>query len=395
MNDKKISILDIALILLEKKRFLFITLTLISIATVTSTFFMKKHYIATATLLPAKSTSLSSPLSAMMGDLPLGNIMKSFDFLEGGSDNDQLISILESRRLAELVVEHFSLADRYKFTKKKQFYIEDVILAFHKHYEAYETDLKNIVITYTDTNPAFSADVVNYIVSELDSTNFSISRDNARNTRLFFEERLRVVKKEMDSAHAKLATFQEKNNFLNLEDQVSSSIEALSLIEAQLLSNDVNVELLKNRYGTNGYEVRELMKNRKILEERMNHYLDNGSGQLILPLKKAPRLGIEYTYLLRNVKVQEMLHAFLLQNYEQAKLTEANTTPTVTVLEYAKPPQKKFRPKRTIICFLVFTISFVLLSFWILIVKWFTMQKEGQTEAYHKLARAGKHIGHW
>jgi len=127
----------------------------------------------------------------------------------------------------------------------------------------------------------------------------------------------------------------------------------------------------------------------------MNHYLDSGSGQLILPLKKAPRLGIEYTYLLKNVKVQEMLHAFLLQNYEQAKLTEANTSPTVTVLEYAQPPQKKSRPKRAIICFLAFTISFILLSFWILVMKWFSMQREGQTEVYKKLLTVGKFIGRW
>jgi len=395
MNDTKISILDIFIILLEKKRFLFTALLLISIATVTGTFFMKKSYTASATLLPAKSSSLSSPLSALMGDLPVGNLMKSFDFLEGGSDNDQFISILESRRLAESVVRRFNLAKRYKFTEKKNYFIEDVIIAFHRNFEAYETDLKNIIITYSDTNPAFTAEVVNFIIGELDSINFTISRDNARNTRLFFEERLSVVKKEMDSAHAKLADFQEKNNFLDLEEQVSSSIGALSRIEAQLLSNDVNIELLKNRYGADGYEVRELKKSRRVLEERMNHYLDSGSGQLILPLKKAPRLGIEYTYLLKNVKVQEMLHAFLLQNYEQAKLTEANTSPTVTVLEYAQPPQKKSRPKRAIICFLAFTISFILLSFWILVMKWFSMQREGQTEVYKKLLTVGKFIGRW
>ena len=393
MNDKKISIIDIALVLLERKRFLIISLLIVSVATVTGTFFLKKHYTAYANLLPSKSSSFSNPLSAIMGDLPITSLMKSFNFLSDGTDNDQLITILESRRMAELVIDKFDLAKRYKFTKKKKYYIEDVITAYHTNLEVFETDLKNITISFTDTSPAFSANVVNFMISQLDSINYELSRTMARNTRQFFEERLKVVKKDMDSAHARLADYQEKNKFLDLEEQVLSSIQALSIVEAQILNTDINAELIKNRYGSSSYEAQELMRNRKALQQKMKEYLDSGSGELIIPLNKTPRLAIEYTYLLRDVKVQEMLHAFLLQNYEQAKLTEANNTPTITVLEYAKIPQKKSRPKRTILCLLIFSVSFILLSLFVMLMKWVEIQKETDTPTYKKLMMIKKYLG--
>ena len=237
--------------------------------------------------------------------------------------------------------------------------------------------------------------MVNYIIDELDTMNSEISQNNAKNTRIFFEKRLTLVKKEMDSVHQKFADFQQKYNYIDLEQQVIASIEALSTIEAQIINNDINVEFLKNKYGAGSYEVKEQLKNRRILEKRMKHYLDSGSGELIIPLKNAPRLGIEYSYHYRDVKVHEMLHAFLLQNYEQARLSEANNTPTVNVLEYARIPQKKAYPKRAIICLLIFFSGLILVSMTIFLMKWYKIQSHNNSESFVKLTTLFSHLKKW
>jgi tyrosine-protein kinase Etk/Wzc len=394
MQGKKISLIDIFLIFLEKKRFLFFSMLTISVAAVAISFLLPKYYTANAILLPSMNNTLKNPFQAFLGDSPLNSMMKSLDFLES-TDNDQLLTILGSRSIAENTIRKFDLEKRYKFDAKKVYYIEDVIRQFHRNFNVFETDLNNISVSFTDTNPSFSADVVNYVIGQLDSLNSEISRKNARNTRRFFEERIAIVKAEMDSAHNRFAAFQEKHNYIDLEQQVVSSIEALSKIEAQILTNDINTEFIKNRYGANSYEVEELKKNRRVLESRMKHYLNSGSGQLIIPLKDTPRLGIEYSYLYRDVKVQEMLHAFLLQNYEQAKLSEANNTPTVNILEHARVPQKKSRPKRSIFCILIFFTGFIVNSIIILIRKWIEIQAEGKTDTYEKIARLGAQLKKW
>ncbi len=395
MQDKKVSIIDLLVILSERKRFFIICMTLISVTAVIISLLLPKYYTSNACLLPSSSTStIGNPLSALLGDLPLNNMMESFDFLSG-SDNDQLLAILESRRLAEKVIARFDLATRYKFKKKKQYFLEDVLRQFNKNYDVSENDLKNITIGFTDSNPEFSAQVVNYIIEALDSMNSEVSRNNAKNTRLFFENRLSIVKHDMDSAHQRFAAFQEKHNYLDLEQQVISSIEALSKVEAQILSNDINMDFLKNRYGSGSNEVAELLKNRRILEKRMAFYMDSGSGELILPLKNTPKLSIEYSYLLRDVKVQGMLHSFLLQNYEQAKLSEANNTPSVNVLEYANIPQKKSQPKRGIICMVSFCIGLIIVSFLIFLMKWYDIQREQATAAYEKITMIKAYLKKW
>ena len=296
---------------------------------------------------------------------------------------------------AEKVIDRFDLAERYKFHKKKKYCVEDVIRRFNKNFSVTETDLDNIELAFTDTSPEFSAEVVNYVIGELDSMNSEISRNNARNTRRFFEERLAIVNHEMDSAHQRLADFQQQNNYIDLEQQIGASIDALSKVEAQVLNSDINLELLKNRYGAESYEVNELRRERRVLQKRMSHYLDSGSGELIISLKKAPRLGIQYTNLLRDVKVREMLYAFLLQNYEQAKLSEANNSPTVNVLEYAKPPQKRSRPKRMIFCMLVFFIGFIAMSLLCFVRKWYGGQAAEKSEAYTKIRTVFSHLKKW
>jgi tyrosine-protein kinase Etk/Wzc len=394
MQGKKISILDLVLILIERKRFFVFSMTVIAITAVVITFLLPKHYTASASLLPSTNSPLKNPFSALLTDIPLNSMMKSLDFLES-SDNDQILAILGSRRIADKVIQQFNLIQRYKFHKRKKYFIEDVIREFNRNYDVIETDLKNINISFTDTNPEFSARVVNFIVNVLDSINSEISRNNARNTRLFFENRLKIVKEDMDSAHQRFAAFQQEHNYIDLEQQVISSIDALSKIEAQILNNDINIEFLKNRYGKESYEVKELFKNRRILKRQMAHYLDSGSGELIIPLKSTPKLGITYTYLMRDVKVQEMLHTFLLQNFEQAKLSEANNTPTVNVLEYAMVPQKKSRPKRAIICLLIFFSGLIVVSMVIFILKWYEIQSAGNTEAYSKVATLLSHLKKW
>ena len=210
MQNKKIGIVDLIVVLLERKRFLIISMIIIAAASIIISYVTPKYYTATASLLPSTNKPVSNPLSSLLSDIPLNNMVKSLNFLEG-SDNNQLLAILGSRRLAEKIIKKFDLVKRYKFDKKRTYYIEDVIRKLHENCSVTETDLNVILISFTDTNPVFSANVVNYIVSELDSLNSQISRDKARNSRIFFENRLSVVKRDMDSANKKLADFQEKH----------------------------------------------------------------------------------------------------------------------------------------------------------------------------------------
>ena len=138
--------------------------------------------------------------------------------------------------------------------------------------------------------------------------------------------------------------------------------------------------------------IRELRGNILDLKRKVTQYVDKGSGNLLISLRKAPVLAITYGELLREVKVQEILYQFILQMYEQAKLNEAKNIPVVQVLELAQPPQKRVRPKRSLFCIVSFFVGLGVVSILVLCQKWYQIQKSNQTEAYNKLTELRQHI---
>ena len=56
---------------------------------------------------------------------------------------------------------------------------------------------------------------------------------------------------------------------------------------------------------------------------------------------------------MRDFKVQETLFELLTKQYEISKINEARNTSTIQVLDHATVPDKKSKPKRALIVFLI------------------------------------------
>lgn len=383
--EKKVSFFDLVIVLLEKKWLLAAVTVLFTVAGFTISSLMTKYYTATATVLQPKQ-KLAGGLSSLLSELPMSGMMKGMDFL-GQSDQEQFLNILQSRRLADKAIETFKLRHRYGFDKRKKYYYETVIKAFHRNMTVVENKFDNIEVSFTDSNPEFAAVVTNYIIGQLDTINFLLSKESARNSRQFFEERLEVIKTDLDSASQRLARYQVANNYIDLEQQVKSSIEALSQIEAQKMGIDLEIEQTANQFGSNSPRMLELLKNRRVLEDHLARVLKEGDKGLFVPLKKAPQASIEYGYLYRDVKTQAALYQFVLQLFEQAKFSEANTVPTVQVMEWAQTPQMKTRPKRAVFMILFFFVGMSGGCVVILLLNRYHLERSANSELYVRFRR--------
>jgi capsule polysaccharide export protein KpsE/RkpR len=384
-----VSLLDLLLILLNRKWLIFIGTVVCGVASVIAVLCMTSYYTATAVVLPSQQ-KMGLPFGSLMGDLPMGGLMKSLDFL-GQDDNSRFMSILASRRLAEKVISEFDLEQRYGFRKKKKYYFENVLKEYHKKIGAEEDDNGNILIAVEDSTPEMAVRIADYIADQLDSISYQLSEQSARGSRLFFEERLKLIRRDLDSVHRNFADFQMANNFIDLDAQVKSSIEAMAGVEAEVISNDIEKEMLASNFGSNS-RMAEVKRKKEVLSRRLADYMAHGSGSLVLPLKKAPELGIQYANLYRDVKVQEGIYAFVLQLYEQAKFREANNSPVVTLLEKARAPQKRTSPKRMIFCLVMTLAGFSLLVTWVLLEHWYLAQKALRSETSVKLDRLFAHF---
>ena len=83
-------------------------------------------------------------------------------------------------------------------------------------------------------------------------------------------------------------------------------------------------------------------------------------------LDKTPNTSLQYMDAIRSVKYQEAVWEILAKQFEMAKLDEAKDFPLIQVLDHATPPEKKSKPKRSVIVLLATLVAFflaVLLAF--------------------------------
>ena len=391
-----LSFLDLLLVLFERKRFIIIWMACISAFAIALALLLPSTYAAKVVILPPSSSQMGLPLGGLMGgmgggDQAMSSLLRSFNILGSGGGTDQLLSILDSRRLAEIAINKFDLVTHYKFKGKKH-YPEDVIKKFHQALKVQENDLDNIELSVEDKDPQLAYEMANFIVDELDSINYLISKEHAGFSRRFFEERLAKIKSDLDSAHGRFANFKVKNNYLDMDKQVKSTLDVLSNMESERMAMDVEIDQIRSKLGGESQRLRELLKERSVLEKKSKSFLNNGDGDVLIALKDTPRLGIEYAYLYRDVKVQEALYQFVLQMFEQAKMNEANNVPTVRILEHAYFPKKRATPKRGVLCILIFFSGLVVISGWVVVQAWIAGQRAQGTDTYHKLKAVKGHL---
>ncbi len=382
-NSGRPGLLDLLIVLVERKWLFVAGVVAFCVAGLVISLLMPRYYTATAVIMkPApKMPGLGSLISK---ELPVSGILKSMD-LGGGSDADNFLSVLESRRMAEIVLRRFDLVRHYGFNKMKKYYIEDLLKAFHRNTKIVENDYGNIEVAVTDSSPGMAADIANFMLLELDTITYCLAKESARNSRVFFEERLALIRQDLDTAAQRLTEFQTKNNYIDLEHQTKSSVEALAQFEAQKMALDLEISQLQSQYGSSGNQrIAELQKQKAVIGREIGKYMAAGGGNLIIALKDAPAKSVKYGYLLRDVKIQESLYEFVLQLFEQAKFSESNDVPAVQALEYAQPPQKKTRPKRSIVCIMFFVAGCFAMTAYITWSKWMSGQKRRNTPFYKK-----------
>jgi uncharacterized protein involved in exopolysaccharide biosynthesis len=385
-----ISVLDYVLLIARHKKMFFIIMIFFMTTGIAYSLFLKKQYRAQAVIFTPKTQS-QFPLSSLMSSLPIGDLKNGLNFLEE-KNNDLLLSILQSRKMAETVINRFDLVNRYGFMKSKKYFFEDVIRRLSKNVSITEDKYSNITVCVTDTNPQTAADMANFMVDELNLRSYELSRENAKSSRVFFAERIAAIKQTLDSVTEQLTRFKKRNSVFDLEQQIKTAINALSELEAQREGIDLQIELDKSQLEADNPKLHELYQTKNIFNKKINEYLENGNGEMLIPLKSVPEKARQYALLLRDVKFQEALYQLSLQMWEQARLKEADNVPVIQILDFAHTPQKRSSPQRSILCILFFFAGIIVSSVLICLYEWYRKQELSKTDRYYKIQEILMHF---
>ncbi|MFH1010697.1 MAG: GNVR domain-containing protein, partial [bacterium] len=229
----------------------------------------------------------------------------------------------------------------------------------------FQYDLRDgtVTIEVASRDPAMASDMANFYVRELDRRNQELKSQKAAHDKEFVAERLEDARLRLEKLEDSLRIFQEQTGVLNVEEQVKATITTAAALEALRLATELELGQARQMMQPDNPLVEELERKLVGVRTQMRRLVDREQksveDKLLLTLKDAPSYGATYLKLLRDITVQELLYQFLVQQYEQARITEVRHTPTMQAIDWATAPTKRSWPKRGIMILVAGAASFV------------------------------------
>jgi len=311
------------------------------------------QYSSTSKILPPQQDT--GLLGIMMSQMGGSTASVAGDLLGKGTPADLYASFLRSDVIKDRVIDRFKLMEVYG-TK----YRIDTYASLNKH-ATIETSKKDGIVTITvlDRDPKKAADMANAFVEELGNLTLKLNITAAGQNRLFIEKRLSIARSDLINAENNLKLFQTKYKLLDVTSQTKASIEGIAQLRAQLASQEIMLATMQRQYTESSQEIKILKVSINNLHKQISKLEGGGGGGSLPNVGAVPELGQESLRLMREFKVQEAIVESLTKQYEMTKFSEAKNTDGLQVIQYAQIPDKKTKPKRTVI---VLAITFISLS---------------------------------
>ena len=336
-------------------------------------FLIQARYKSTARLMPpddSQSGGLAMAAAALSGGAgSLGGIASEMLVLK--STSDIFVGILSSRTVQDKLIQQFDLKKLYGERR-----MEDARKDLAERTNI-SVDRKSQIITIavTDHDSKRAAALGEAYVAQLNRLVAELSTSSARRERIFLEERLQAVSKDLESAEKEFSQFSSKNSAIDIKEQGKAMVEAAAILQGQLIAAESELEGLKQIYTDNNVRVRSV----KARMNELKHQLDKlgGKGEdaaapsdqqqasLYPSIRRLPLLGVTYADLYRRTRVQEAVFESLTKEYELAKVQEVKEIPTVKVLDSPNIPDKKSFPPRMLTMFLGTAFAFAIATTWV------------------------------
>ncbi len=362
-QEDEIDLLDYLIVLAKRKSFIIkVTFGFAIIAAIVS-LVMSPIYKAETKILPPVngSSGIATQLMNQLGQLSsiagISNIP-----INGKAPNELYIGLLKSRTVLDGMIDRFDLMKLYR---KK--YRENVREKLIDNVLSVRDDKKSGIITINieDKDPKRAAEMANAFVEELQKLNTGLAITQASQRRLYFEEQLKAAKASLTQAEENVKGFQEKTGTLHIESQAKAVLEGIGMIRAQIAAKEVELKVMKTYSTPQNPDLKRVEETLRGLRAELAKMEGKGGKghDPLMPTGRMAQLGTDYAKQLRDLKFNEVLYGLLLQQYEAAKLDEAKNATTIQVIDKAVPPEKRVKPKRTMIVILGAIIGFFLSVF--------------------------------
>ena len=363
-NIEKRMLSDYLYILYKWKKFLIINLIIVGVISSIIAFLLPKEYKASSTIMipPSQDMGLGGLSSLLGGKSSLASLgVKAFGM--SGTSEDVILGIINSRSALTDAINKFNLMKYYETNN-----IDKAIKAFKGDISFGPNEYGMIDFSVINKDSKMSADITNYLVNLVDSLNIKFNIERAKDNRIFIEKRYTQNVSDLKKADNSLYKFQKKYGIVAVPEQLEVTVKADAEIEAELYKKEMAAYIIKQQYGENAPQYQGVLAEVNLLKKKVQELKDSpnlgSSSNVFFPFKEMPDIAIQYLKTYREVQIQQEIMEIVMPMYEQAKVQEENSIPTIMVIDKAIPPELKYGPKRAVIILgALFFVSFLIIPF--------------------------------
>jgi uncharacterized protein involved in exopolysaccharide biosynthesis len=362
-REHEIDLWELFLTLSKRWRLILGTTAACAAVAVVVSLLLPVYYKAETRILPPqdKVGNLASQLMGQAGGLIA---------LAGGaagvkSPGELYVEMLKSRTVLDRMVDRFELMKLYKEKYRQDSRMKLLGLLTVRE----ERKSGVIVLTVEDRDPKRAAEMANAFVEEMKSLAGGLAISEAGQRRMFFEEQLRHTKESLSHTEEEMKGFQQRTGAFQIDAQAKAVIEGIANLRARIAAKEVEAKVLRSYATSQNPDLQRVEEEIRALRAELEK-IEAGKGQGFDPLmssERVPAMGTEYLRKLRQLKYNETLYELLVKQYELAKLDEARDAFVIQIIDRAVPPERKSRPKRTLIVLMTMATGFTSMLFIILL----------------------------
>lgn len=359
------SLLDVAVTLAEKIKLLVVVPLVIGLLAFGASSLLQPLFTASTTFLPPQPPQ-SSAVSALASLGALAGLSGS----SARTNADQYVALMQSSTVSDRIIDQFKLMEvrelKLRVDARKS-------LAGSVRFNIGKKD-GLITVEVDDESPQRAADIANRYIDELRRMTDTIAIGEAQQRRMFFEQQLQQTRDKLTQAQQALQASGLTEGTLKAEPKAAA--EGYAQIKAEVTAAEVRLQTLRRGLADNASEVQQQLATLVALRAQLSkrERATEVSG------------GPDYVSKYREFKYQEVLFDLFARQYEAARADESREGALIQVIDPAAPPERKSKPKRSIVALVATLGSGLVLAASILVRQaWLKSSEDPSTAS--KMAR--------
>ncbi|MBN2070196.1 MAG: hypothetical protein JW814_01975 [Candidatus Krumholzibacteriota bacterium] len=313
--------------LLMRRRMIGYTGLVLAMAALIYLLIADPQYKSKALLMPPLEEGSEGLLGAWMAKMNLPSMV--VPMAAGTTTAALIVDILESRRLAEMVIESVGLMEWYKVSA-----LDDALRELRSNTAISSSATGMITLSVGDRDPETAQKIALAYISKLDSLNHLLQYTRSENTMEFVAVQIDKYRKRLERSRIEISLFQKEHGIVNFEEQVRGAIDVAAALKTRSVLAEIELDLIREFATDNAIELQRKEMEFEYLTLQMKKLMDDDSTSTVFfPLSKMPQIYQQYAAIERDLQVNEQIYSFLLQRYEESGIEKARTTPSVQIVD--------------------------------------------------------------